>query len=106
MSRNIWRRQLRSWLPPLLVFLVALTGLGFYRLVFAGEARAGGRRIERQRSEVKRLTQERRRSERLVARLSENQKRIEEFRGRRLATEAERLTELIATPKSGCRGSG
>ena len=65
----------------------------------AGEARAGGRRIERQRSEVKSLTQERRRNERLVARLRDNQKRIEEFRGRRLATEAERLTELIAEVK-------
>ena len=99
MSRSIWRRQLRSWLPPLLVFLVALGGLAFYRLVFASEARAGGRQLERQRSEVKQLTQERRRAERLVARLRENRQRLDEFRSRRLATEAERLTELIAEVK-------
>ncbi len=99
MSHSIWRRQLRGWLPPLLVFLVALGALSFYRLVFAGEARAGGRQIERQKAEVKRLTQERRRAERLVKKLRENQGRIEEFRNQRLATEAERLTQLIAEVK-------
>jgi len=98
-SQSIWRRHLRGWLPPLLVFLVALGGLLFYRLIFAGEARAGGRYLERRSSEVARLTEERKRTEKLVERLRDNQQRIEEFRSQRLATEAERLTQVIAEVK-------
>jgi Tfp pilus assembly protein PilO len=98
-SHSIWRRHLRGWLPPLLVFLAALGSLLFYRLEFAGEARAGGRQLERRTSEVAQLTEERQRTEKLVERLRENQLRIEEFRSQRLATEAERLTLVIAEVK-------
>lgn len=106
MSQSIWRRNLRSWLPPLLVFLVALGALVVYRLVFAGEARAGGRQIDNREAEVARLVEERERGERLVNRLVENQRRIEEFRGQRLATEAERLTRVIAEVKELARRAG
>lgn len=99
MSQSIWRRHLRGWLPPLLLFLVALGGLVFYRLVFADVARAGGRQIERRSAEVERLTGERQRAEQLVARLRSNQEHIEQFRNERLATEAERLTQVIAEVK-------
>ena len=106
MSQSIWRRNLRSWLPPLLVFVVALAALLVYRLVFAGEARAGGRQVERREAEVAGLTEERERGERLVQRLVDNQRRIEEFRGQRLATEAERLTRVIAEVKELARRAG
>ena len=72
MSQSIWRRHMRGWLPPLLLFLVALGALLFYRLVFAGEARAGGRQIERRTAEVAELTEERERGERLVQQLLDN----------------------------------
>ena len=106
MSQSIWRRHLRGWLPPLLLFVVALGALVFYRLVFAGEARAGGRQIERRTAEVERLTEERQRSERLVQQLVDNRQRIDEFRTRRLATEAERLTQVIAEVKELARRAG
>lgn len=99
MSQSIWRRHLRGWLPPLVVFFLALAALLFYRLVFAGEARAGGRQLERRATEVARLTQQRERAEKLVERLRLNQQRIDEFRSQRLATEAERLTQVIAEVK-------
>lgn len=99
MSQSIWRRHLRGWLPPLLVFLVALGLLSFYRFVYAGEARAGGRQVRRQTNEVKRLAEQRRKTEKLVERLRANQRRIEQFRDQRLATEAERLTQVIAEVK-------
>ncbi len=99
MSQSIWRRHLRGWLPPLLVFLIALSALLFYRFVYADEELAGGRRIERRAREVERLSEERERTEGLVERLRANQQRIEQFRGQRLATEAERLTRVIAEVK-------
>ena len=99
MSQSIWRRHLRGWLPPLLVFLAALGALLFYRLVFADEARAGGRQVERRAAEVAQLSEERERTEQLVERLRDNQKNIEEFRSQRLATQAERLTKVIAEVK-------
>ena len=106
MSQSIWRRHLRGWLPPLIVVLVTLTGLRLYRFAFAGEARAGGRQLERRAADVKQLTQERERTERLVERLRANQERIEQFRQQRLATEAERLTEVIAEVKELARRAG
>ena len=106
MRQSIWRRHLRGWLPPLLVFLVALAALVFYRLVFAGEARAGGRQVDRRTAEVTQLTERRQRAERLVERLTDNQRRIEEFRSQRLATEAERLTRVIAEVKELARRAG
>jgi Tfp pilus assembly protein PilO len=106
MSQSIWRRHLRGWLPPLLIFLIALGLLSFYRLAYAGEASAGGRQIERRAREVERLTEQRQRSEELVERLSANQQKIEQFRRQRLATEAERLTEVIAEVKELARRAG
>ena len=106
MSQSIWRRHLRGWLPPLLVVLVGLAALLVYRLAFAGEARAGGRQLERREAEVLRLTQERERTERLVDRLRANQESIERFRGERLATEAERLTRVIAEVKELAKRAG
>jgi Tfp pilus assembly protein PilO len=106
MSQNIWRRHLRGWLPPLVVFLVALGVLLFYRLVYADEEVAGGRQVERRAAEVEHLTERRVRTEELVERLRANQQRIERFRSERLATEAERLTELIAEVKQLARRAG
>ena len=106
MSQSIWRRHLRGWLPPLLVFVLALSALLYYHLVFAGEARAGGRQLERRASEVARLSEQRQRTETLVEGLRTNQQRIQEFRGRRLATEAERLTQVIAEVKELARRAG
>ena len=106
MSQSIWRRHMRGWLPPLLVFLAALGALAFYRLVFASEARAGGRQLKRRAGEVVRLTDERKRLEELVERLRDNQQDVEEFRSQRLATEAERLTRLIAEVKDLARRAG
>jgi Tfp pilus assembly protein PilO len=105
-SQSIWRRHLRGWLPPLLVFLIALGGLLFYRLAYADEARAGGRQIERRATEVEGLTEQRERTERLVERLRVNQQRIDQFRRERLATEAERLTQVIAEVKKLARRAG
>lgn len=106
MSQSIWRRHLRGWLPPLVVFLVALAGLLLYRLAFASEARAGGRQLERRAAEVQRLVQERQATERRVERLRTNRERIEEFRRERLSTEAERLTRVIAEVKELARRAG
>ena len=78
----------------------------FYRLVIAGEARAWGRQLERRAAEVGQLSEERERAERLVERLRDNQQRIEEFRDQRLATEAERLTQVIAEVKDLARRAG
>jgi Tfp pilus assembly protein PilO len=105
-SQSIWRRHLRGWLPPLLVFLAALAALGFYRLVIAGDARAGSRQLERREAEVASLTEQRQRTEQLIERLRDNQQRIEQFRTERLATEAERLTQVIAEVKDLARRAG
>ncbi len=106
MSQSIWRRQLRSWLPPLLVFLVALGALLFHRLVFASEARTRWGQIERRAAEVEQLTARREKTEQMVARLRSNQDHIEQFRAQRLATEAERLTQVIAEVKELARRAG
>lgn len=99
MSRSIWRRHLRGWLPPLLVFLVNLALFSVYGLVFAGEERAGGRLLDRREAEVGELRQRRRELADLVRRMQVTQQRLEEFRDQRLATEARRLTQVIAEVK-------
>jgi len=106
MSQSIWRRHLRGWLPPLLVFLIALGGLLFYRLAYADQARAGGRQIERRATELQGLVEQRERTEGLVERLRANQEQIAQFRGQRLGTEAERLTQVIAEVKDLARRAG
>ncbi len=106
MSRGIWRRHLRSWLPALAFFLLNLGFLSVYRLVYAGEAQARSRLLEGRQAEVDQLSQRRRGAEELVARMRRNRQQIGEFRGQRLATEAERLTHVIATVKELARRAG
>lgn len=106
MSRSIWRRHLRGWLPPLIVFLVALGLMSFYRLFYAGEALAGGRLLERREAEVAELSERRQQVQELAERVRTNEEQIARFRNERLATEQLRLTQVIAEVKKQARRAG
>ena len=106
MSRGIWRRQLRGLMPALLVFALNLGLLSVYRLVFAGEARARGQLVRGRQTEVADLAVQRRKTEELVERVRRNEVQIREFRSQRLATEEQRLTQVLAEVKKLARQAG
>ena len=102
----VWRQHLRAWLPPLLVLLLALALSLLYRLAFAGEAEFRQQRFQQRSADLVQLVSERERLEELVARVQVGQADLDRFFNEHLATEEQRLTEVIDTVKKLSRRAG
>jgi hypothetical protein len=103
---EIWRRNLRLWLPALLFFLLGLGALVFYRLNYAGESAGLERRLEERSRQLAALQAERAEKEHLVDRAEVNRRRVEEVYQERFATRRQRLTRVIDEVKSLARRAG
>lgn len=105
-STVAWRRMLKIWLPGLLLLLVNLGVLSTYRLLFAGQTQLGTSRVERLNASLAGLEEHRRALDEVMARAETNRLRVEEFYGRWLSSEAERLTQVIAEVKRMAQAAG
>jgi hypothetical protein len=103
---NLWRRKLKVWLPPAILFAVNLGFLSTYRLLLAGQAELLTRRVERLSAEVEQLAEERTALEETVTGMNLNRQRIDELYSSWLSTERQRLTHVIAEVKDLARRAG
>ncbi len=104
--KGVWRQHLRVWVPALAFLALNLILLSTYRLVLVGQAEAREASAARSTAELERARQLRVRLEDLVASGLEERREIEDFYDHRLATERQRLTEVIAEVKRLARTSG
>jgi hypothetical protein len=103
---EIWRRGFRRWLPALCALLVGVGLFALYQSRFSGRVEVSARALERGRLELARLRADHRRLEGELALVRTNREHLDEFYHRRLATESERLTRVIAEVKELARRSG
>jgi len=105
-SAMAWRRMLKIWLPGLLLLLVNLGVLSTYRLLFAGQTQMRSSRVERLSASLAELEEHRRALDEVMVRAEINRLRVEEFYGRWLSSEADRLTQVIAEVKRMAQAAG
>lgn len=102
----IWRRRLKYWLPGLVLLIVNLAVVSTYRFLLAGQTQLRSSRVERLNNELADLEAHRQALEEVASRAEANRLRVDEFHRRWLASEAERLTQVIAEVKRMARESG
>ncbi len=105
-SAAAWRRMLKFWLPGLVLLIVNLGVLSTYRFLLAGQAQMRSSRVERSGAELAELRAHRQALDDVKRQAEINRLRVEEFYGRWLASEADRLTQVIAEVKRMARVSG
>lgn len=102
----LWRRELKLWLPPVLLLALAFGAWVVYRVRIADELESGRRSVARLEEELARVGEERRRLEEVAERAKRNQERLVEFYGERLGTQGERLTSILSEVRSLARRAG
>ncbi len=105
-SAVIWRRMLKLWLPGLLLLIANLAVLSTYRFLLAGQTQMRSSRVERLSAELADLEAHSQALEEIRGRAEINRYRVEEFYGRWLSSEADRLTQVIAEVKRMARSAG
>lgn len=106
MSAEVWRARIWLWAPALGFFAVALIALLVYQVRFAGEAEVSEASVQRGRTALAELEADRRRLEGNLERIRSNRENLAHFYQQRLATESERLTEVIAEVRELARTAG
>jgi Tfp pilus assembly protein PilO len=103
---SVWRLRLWVWLPALVLVVLNLVFLSTYRFLLAGQAQLRAARIERAEKELLDFEADRAALEDLVERANLNRERVDEFYARWVASEAERLTQVIAEVKNLAQRAG
>jgi hypothetical protein len=105
-SAVVWRRMLKLWLPGLLLLLANLGVLSTYRFLLAGQTQLRLSRVERLSTTLAELQAHRAALDDVWAKAETNRLRVEEFYGRWLSSEADRLTQVIAEVKTMAQAAG
>ena len=105
-SAAAWRRKLKLWLPGLLLLIVNLGVLSTYRFLLAGQNQLRSSRVERLSTTLAELEEHRLALDDVKTEAEVNRLRVEEFYGRWLSSEADRLTQVIAEVKRMARTAG
>lgn len=105
-SAAAWRKWLKVWLPGALLLLLNVGVLSTYRFLLAGQAQMRATRVERLSSRLEALEQRRLALTEVIDQARTNRDRLEEFHRGWLASEAERLTQVIAEVKTMARSAG
>jgi type IV pilus assembly protein PilO len=103
---SIWRLRLWVWLPALLFFLANAASFTVYRLGYAGTVEALQRDLKREKEQLAKEQQERRRLEELLGRVDTNRQRIQQLYEQRFSTRRERLTRVNDEVKNLARQAG
>jgi Tfp pilus assembly protein PilO len=96
----LWRREMKLWLPPVLLLVVAAGAWVYYRAQLADELESGRRGAARLEEEIGELAAERERLEEVAEAAKRNQEQLVEFYARRLGTVGERLTSILGEVRS------
>ena len=105
-SAAAWRKWLKFWLPGLVLLLLNLAVLSTYRFLLAGQSQLRSARVERSSGELDELKKRHAALSEVIEQAQTNRDRLEQFHQGWLASEAERLTTVIADVKSMARGAG
>lgn len=106
MSRSAWRQGLKLWLPPLVFMALAVAFLIAFFVKFADEAQVARTRLDRRTQELELVRSERLRAEAVLEQVQASEEGLAEFYGRRLASESEALTRILAEIKDLCQRAG
>lgn len=102
----LWRRELKVWLPPVVLLALALGAWAFYRVRLAGEVESGRHGVARLEEELATRTAEREQLEAVAAAAKRNQARLVEFYGERLGTQGEKFTSILSEVRMLARRAG
>ena len=105
-STSVWRHKLWTWLPAFVLVILNLAFLSTYRFLLAGQAQLRVFRVERAEKELVSLEADQAALEDLVQRAQINRGRVDEFYSRWVATESERLTQVISEVKNLAQRAG
>ena len=106
MTLAAWKRSPALWVPPA-VFLVVMAGLlAIFALKFADEVEVARTRLERRTEELEAVRARRVRAESVVDQVKASEDGLADFYGRRLASESQALTRVIAEIKDLCSRAG
>lgn len=106
MIASAWRRNLWLWLPASVFFLLTVVLLGVFALEFADETQVARTRLARRTEELDVIRAQRERAQGIVEKVRASEEGLADFYGRRLSTEREGLTRILAEIKNLCRLSG
>lgn len=106
MSSSAWTQNLKLWLPSGLFFLLMLGFLGVFAAEFADEAEVASNRLERRTEELDRTRAQRERAQAIVEQVRASEEGLADFYGRRLSSESEALTRVLAEIKDLCARAG
>lgn len=106
MSSSAWTQNLKLWLPSGLFFLLMLAFLGVFAAEFADEAEVARNRLERRTEELDRTRAQRERAQAIVEQVRASEEGLADFYGRRLSSESEALTRVLAEIKDLCARAG
>jgi len=105
-SALVWRRMMKIWLPGLFLLIVNMVVLSTYRFLLAGQTQMRSARVERLSSTLTDMQAHRAALDEVMAKAETNRLHMEEFYGRWLSSEADRLTQVIAEVKRMARTTG
>ena len=106
MIASAWRRNFWLWLPAAVFFLLTVVLLGVFALEFADETQVARTRLARRTEELDVIRAQRERAQGIVEKVRASEEGLADFYGRRLSTEREGLTRILAEIKNLCRLSG
>lgn len=95
MGREIWQRYMWVWLLPLIFCVVGLLGLFVYQGAFAGNVEDLQKDYEITQADLDEITEERERTEEVIARIETSQENIRLLYSDHFGTEAERFTAAV-----------
>ena len=95
MGREIWQRYLWVWLLPLIFCVIGLLGLFVYQGAFAGNVDDLQKDYEITQADLAEITEERERTEEVIARIETSQENIRILYKDHFGTEAERFTSAV-----------
>jgi Tfp pilus assembly protein PilO len=105
-AASVWRMRLWVWFPALVLVVLNLVFLSTYRFLLAGQAQLRAARVERAEKELLDLEADRAALEDVVERANLNRERVDEFYARWVASESERLTQVISEVKNLAQRAG
>ncbi len=100
MSWRAWRRDLRLWLPALILLLLNVGGFLTYRALYAGKAQSRRGEVERARLQYSQLVEQRERAQALAAAAQRNENRLVDMYRDQFQTQEQRVTKVIAEVKA------
>ncbi len=101
-----FRERTRLWVPALAFLVLNLVFLGTYQLVFAGRVSAVQQRLEASQLELAHIEKQEAELRKAQSDAKRTEQEVDDFYSKRLGTESERLTKIIAEVKGLAKRAG